>query len=100
MTAVNYSTFQFDLAVARLEFPVLALGEPYDGITVMALPGGATASLKLGTNRDNIPLALGLSLALEDQDANPLPVNEGLFLTNAAAAGTLILLVSRGGLRS
>lgn len=98
MAAPNYRVIQIDLAVARdaNAIPEAGVGVEYDGFTVLALPGGNTVSLKCGPSKDNIPLLVaGQSFAFKDVCDNPFIANEGLFITNIAGAGILLLLLSQ-----
>lgn len=92
MSAPNYSVPSLDLATARDAFPVVTAGIPVDSITVLALPGGATISARLGPNKAPIPLLIN------GQTLNICPAaDEGIFIDNPIGAGVVVLLISLGG---
>jgi len=97
MASPNYSVLQVDTTNARtVGEKVVANGDDYDGVTVLAIPGGLVASLALGDSRDFIPiLQVGQVIRFKDVCNNPFAANEGLIVRNNAVVGTLLLLISR-----
>jgi hypothetical protein len=84
----NYNVIRPSLAVANDRLQIVDDAKPFDGFTVVGIPGGTVAWLHVGENADPIPvLGLGFSLCFP-------PETRGLFLTNQAGAGTLDILVS------
>lgn len=97
MAAVNYKVVRIDLAAARAfqVIPEISVGVLYDGVTVIQLPGVGAASLAFGPSGDLIPLLVqGQGFNFKDVCDNPFPASDGLFISNPAGAGILILLVS------
>lgn len=98
-----YQVITVDLTNARVnpeQVPGVGQGVKYDGLTVMVLPGAANVFLGFGGNggADMVPITqAGLTFAFKDVCGNPFLCSEGLFITNAAAAGNLILFLSVGG---
>lgn len=90
-----YQILQIDLAVPRDSNAIVEVGIRFDAVTVHQLPGGSVASLKLGPNPD-IPLLRTETFRFLDSCEHPFFCDEGLFLTNPAGAGVLILIVSLG----
>lgn len=101
MAAPDYSRRAFDLAVARDRTAILDPGTLINGVTVLSVPAGAVAQLHFGANRDPIDIATGdqwdCSVVV---DGCPKPMDEGLFMTNPAGAGNVLLLISFGPIGS
>lgn len=90
----NYRVLVLDLAVARTAGEVLAdvgVGTPYFSVSVLDGSATPTAFLRLGPNADPIPAYPGLLLETSCP-GQPLS-DQGLFVANAAGAGTLTLFV-------
>ena len=96
MAAPDYRVVSFNLATARDRATIVETGTRIIAVMVQAAP--AAASLHFGANRDPVPALTGDSwdTTAEDENGCPVPLDEGLFLTNAAAAGLLTLVVSFG----
>lgn len=92
-----YRVISLDLAVARAAAPIpgVDVGVKFDGVTVLQIPGGNTVGLSFG-NGDFIPILQAGPFRFLDGCEHPFFCDEGLFLQNAAGAGTLVLLVSFG----
>jgi len=101
MAAINYQRLDIDLAVARPNLEaVTGQGVAYDGLTIQVLPGGANVELAFGTNKQPIPInTQGQSFSFQDVCGNPYQCTEGLFMTNTAGAGFLVILLSVGGMQ-
>ena len=97
MARPAYTRLDIDLTVARNFQEVLGIGNAYDGVIINTLPVGATVSIAFGPNSPLIPLLQqGQDLHFLDMCANPFFANEGLFISNPAGIGTLVLIVSVG----
>lgn len=98
MAAPDYSRRTFDLAVARDRGTIVDVGLLINGVTVLAVAAGAGAQLHFGAGRDPIDVVAGDSwdISAIGPDGCPVPLDEGLFLTNPAGAGSLQLLISFG----
>lgn len=98
MSAPDYSRRSFDLAVARDRTPIIDQGTLINGVTILSLPGGAIAQLHFGAGRDPVDVVQGDSWTVSAIDAKgcPIPLDEGLFMTNPAGAGLVQLLISFG----
>lgn len=98
MAAPDYSRRSFDLAIARDRTPIIDPGTLINGVTILALPGGAVAQLHFGAGRDPVDVVQGDSWKVTAADAQgcPIPLDEGLFMTNPAGAGLVQLLISFG----
>lgn len=90
----NYQVLELDLAVARDSNAIVAVGIPYDAVTVHQLPA-AGPFIKFGPNPP-IPLLRPETFRFLDSCEHPFFCDEGLFLSNSAGAGILILIVSLG----
>lgn len=90
-----YQVIQLDLAAARDSNAIVEVGVRFDAVTVHQLPGGVAIGLKLGPNPE-IPLLRTETFRFLDSCEHPFFCDEGLFITNAAGAGVLILIVSMG----
>lgn len=98
MASLNYDRLDIDLAVVRAGVQVIIVGSGYDGVLVAAMPAGAVVSLGFKSSPAGamIPLtAAGQSFEFVDECGNPYIVDEGLFVTNPAAAGVVTLMISR-----
>jgi hypothetical protein len=95
----NYQRLDIDISVARpTPIAITGQGVAYDGITVIQLPAGAVVSVAFGANSQPIPLLQqGQSFGFLDVCGNPFQCTEGLFVTNAAGAGNVVILLSVGG---
>ncbi len=94
-----YQIVTLDLAVARsgIVIPSVDIGARFDAITVLQLPGGSVISLAFGASGAFIPLlTAGQTFRFLDACEHPFFCDEGLFVQNAAGAGSVILLVSQG----
>lgn len=92
MSSPAYAIISIDLAAARDNERIVDRGVPVDNIAVIGLPVGVSCSVAIGENRPHIPL-LTQGMAIEDI----CPYNtEGVFFTNALAAGIVTLFVSFG----
>lgn len=106
MAAPDYSRRSFDLAIARDRTPIIDQGTLINGVTVLAVPGGAVAQLHFGSGRDPVDVVTGDSwdVAAIAPNGCPVPLDEGLYMTNPAGAGNVQLLISfgpiGGGLRT
>jgi len=89
-----YQVLQLDLAAQRDDAPVVEVGVRYDAVTIHQLPGPGI-SMKLGPN-PAIPLLRTETHRFLDSCEHPFFCDEGLFITNPAGAGILILIVSMG----
>jgi len=89
-----YQVLQIDLAVVRDSNAIVEVGVRFDAVTVHQLPA-VGPSLKLGPNAA-IPLLRTETFRFLDKCEHPFFCDEGLFLTNPAGAGILILIVSLG----
>jgi hypothetical protein len=90
------------LNVANLDKNLLPPGVQYDGLTIIELPGGAGAgvTLRFGGNNQPVPMRLeGQGWAFKDVCGNPFQCDEGLFLTNPATGGNLVIFLSVGGMK-
>lgn len=91
----DYNVKSVDLTQANAA-PGLLISDankPVDGVTVLQLPAGASVSLAFGENRDPVPL-LNQGMAFE---LCP-PEDKGVRVVNpVAGAGSLVLLISYGG---
>lgn len=88
-----YEVKNLSLVTARTSFPIVALGPQVEGVTVLGIPVGVLAYIRMGSAGDDIPLLT------QGQEFKMCPPNsDGVFLTNPASAGTLSLLVSYGEL--
>lgn len=98
MAAPDYSRRSFDLATARDRAPIIDQGTLINGVTVLVVPAGATAQLHFGSGRDPIDVIAGDSWDVSAVDARgcPVPLDEGLYMTNPAGAGDVQLLISFG----
>lgn len=98
MAAPDYSRRGFDLVTARERSPIIDPGTLINGVTVLVVPAGAVAQLHFGANRDPIDLATGdqWDCSVVDADGCPRPMDEGLFMSNPAGAGQILLLISFG----
>lgn len=93
----NYQRLDIDLAVARPNLTaIIGQGVTYDGLTVLQLPGGAVISLAFGNGQQLPLLQQGQTFAFLDVCGNPFLCTEGLFATNPAGAGIVIILLSVG----
>jgi hypothetical protein len=90
-----YQVLQIDVATPRDSNPIVEVGIKYDAVTIHQLPAGGGMSLKLGPNQA-IPLIRTETFRFLDKCEHPFFCDEGLFLTNVAGAGILILIVSLG----
>lgn len=93
-----YQVVQLDLAVQRDGVEILGQGVEYDAVTIHQLPGVGAASLGFGSNGSGamIPLLRPETFRFLDSCEHPFFCSEGLFVTNPAGAGILILIVSFG----
>lgn len=91
MSAPSYSVVALDLSVARDHARIADVGQVIGAVTVLQLPAGSTCALTLGTNRGDIPLLIPAQLF----DMCPA-CDEGIFFTNPAGVGIVILLLSVG----
>jgi len=91
-----YQTLTVDLTVVRDSNAIVEVGVRYDAVKVHQLPAGNTVSLKFGGNSPNVPLLAVETFRFLDKCEHPFFCDEGLYITNVAGAGTLILLVSLG----
>lgn len=96
MSAPDYEILNLDLATARTSAPVVEVGRAYSSVCVLALPAGVAVSLAFGFSKPAIPL---LTQGQSFEDICPL-ADEGLFVSNPAAAGILSLFVSYSGITS
>jgi hypothetical protein len=92
-----YRILTFDLTTLRDRTQVLQPGAAYNSVCVRECPGGAGVELAFGSNADLIPAIEGDAFQFLDKCAHPLNCDEGLFVTNPAGAGTLVLLVGFAG---
>ncbi len=92
MSAPDYAVINLDLATARTKLPIVEVGRPYGSVCILALPAGVAVSLAFGQNRQDVPL---LTQGQSFEDICPL-ADEGLFITNALAAGILSIYVAFG----
>lgn len=90
-----YQVLQLDLATPRDANTIVEVGVKFDAVTIHQLPGGAVGALKLGPNPE-IPILRTETFRFLDKCERPFFCDEGLFLTNPAGAGILILIVSLG----
>lgn len=92
MTRPSYDVVVIDLTVANAE---LARGtnQPIESITVQQLD--APANIRFGPGAPSVPL----SVAGQTFDICPA-LTEGVFITNAAGVGSLVLMLNFGGLTS
>ena len=91
MTVPSYDVVTVDLTVAHTQAR-FAENQPIESITVQQLDSAAT--MRLGPGAPDFPLVFGQTI-----DICPA-ATEGIFITNAAAAGLLILLVNFGGAKA
>jgi hypothetical protein len=93
-----YQVLQIDLTVQRDGVELLGQGVEFDGVTVHQLPAVGAASLGFGSNSQSamIPLVRTEPFRFLDSCEHPFFCTEGLFITNPAGAGVLILIVSLG----
>lgn len=98
MAAPDYSRRSFDLATLRDRTQIVDAGVLINGVTILAVAAGAGAQIHFGSNRDPIDVVAGDSwdISATGSDGCPVPLDEGLFLSNPAGAGTLQLLISSG----
>ncbi len=96
--APSYNVITVDLAVARTAERVVRVGEFFSTVYIKALPLGVVASIGIGENKPFIPIEQGETYELTDSCGNPRACTEGLFVSNPAGAGVLLLLVSYDGL--
>lgn len=93
MSAPEYAVITLDLATARTSERIVEVGKPVDSIAVLALPVGVAVAVAFGENKPFVPLLT------QGQSFDICPyATEGIFLSNALAAGFVSLLVSFGGL--
>jgi hypothetical protein len=90
-----YQVLNIDLAVPRDSNAIVEVGVKYDAVKIHQLPAGGGMFLKFGPN-PAIPLLRVEELRFLDKCEHPFFCDEGLFLTNGAAVGILILIVSLG----
>lgn len=92
MSGPAYTVLNLDLTVQRTDEPIVNVGVPVESIAVLGLPIGTSASLRIGTNKPPVPL-LTQGMSIEEICPNN---DEGVFLTNALGAGTLVLFIAFG----
>lgn len=85
-----YRVLNFDLSVVRSkELVTQTRNNEVATVNVVQLPNGAAVSIAFGSGGEDIPLlAQGAEFELCPAE------KEGLFITNPAGAGTLVLMVS------
>lgn len=93
-----YKVLTLDLATVRtrLAIPEFPTGIQFDAISVLDLPVGAAASVAFHPSGDLIPLVTGRTIRFLDECERPFMATDGLFVSNPAGAGALVLLVSQG----
>jgi hypothetical protein len=98
MAAPDYSRRTFSLVAVHDRTPIIDQGTLINGVTVLSVPAGAGAQLHFGSGRDPIDVVAGDSWEVSSigPDGCPIPLDEGLYLTNPAGAGDLQLLISFG----
>lgn len=98
MAAPDYSRRAIDLAVAHDRTQIVDPGTLINGVSVLFVPAGAAAQLHFGANKDPVDIATGdqWDCSVVDARGCPRPMDEGLFVTNPAGAGNVVLVVSFG----
>lgn len=98
MSRPRYSTIARNLATARTSPEELVpVGTEIDNVTVVGLPAGAVANLHFGTGAEPVPVTQGQSWDTnEEVDGCLVPLTEGLYLSNPAGAGQVVVVVSYG----
>lgn len=93
-----YRVVTIDLTQARDGVEILGQGVKYDAVRVHSLPGVGVASLGFGSNGSGAMIALLRTETFRFLDSceRPFFCSEGLYVTNPAGAGSLILIVSFG----
>lgn len=87
----SYNVVTIDLTVAHTDFPIEG-NSPVQSVTVLQVDSPVT--VRFGPGAPVVPLnILG-------QTFDEVCLTEGLFITNAAAAGSLVLFVSYGDFRA
>ncbi len=100
MAKAAYQVIPVDLSIIRSApgQPLVPTGQPYDAVNVLDLPVGAVVFLSFGENTPLVPLlSAPQSFRFTDDCGNPLPITEGLRVSNPAGGGTVQLLVSFSG---
>lgn len=101
MAKPSYQVLTLDLTQARTKKSIVDNGSRVDSVAVLSMPAGTVAALSFGTNSDDIPIGVGDTYDVSGFDAAgcPVPLDEGVFLTNPVGAGTLVLLISYGSVQ-
>lgn len=101
MAAPDYVLRTFDLATLRDRTPIIDQGTLINGVTIQDAPPGAPAFLHFGSGRDPLPIVAGDSWDVAAiVDGCPVPLDEGLFMSNPAGAGNVTLIISFGPIGS
>lgn len=97
MATPEYGNRALDLSIGRDKATIVDPGTKINGVTVQQVPAGASALIHFG-NKDGVPLVAGDSWDVwaDGPDGCPVPLDEGLFLTNPIGGGVVILIVSFG----
>lgn len=101
MAAPDYRVVLVDLTVGRASpVSIIDQGVKINGVTVQFVPAGAALNLHFGANREGVPIVTGDSwdVAADGPNGCPVPLDEGLFVSNPAGAGTAQLIVSFGNI--
>jgi hypothetical protein len=98
MAKPSYRVILVDTSVAHDRFPIVDAGIKVDAISALDMPAPGAVSVAFGTNSDLIPLKDGDGYDVSATDANgcPVPLDEGVFVSNVAGAGIAQILVSFG----
>lgn len=99
MARPDYQIVTVDLSTGpKTKQPIIGKGQAYNSVAVRQFPAGSTVSLSFYDNGSEVPLVAGDSFVCTGLDSKGCPVaaDEGLFVTFAAGAGLVVLLVSMG----
>ena len=98
MAKPKYGVFTIALATAHTSpLEIVPTGTEIDAVTVVGLGVGVAANLIFGANSQEVPVSQGDSWEVSvEEDGCLVPLNEGLFMTNPAGAGNLVVVVSFG----
>jgi hypothetical protein len=98
MAAPDYNLRSFDLAQSRDRSTIIDQGTRINGVEVKEVPAGAAVFLHFGSGRDPYPIVTGdaWEISADGPDGCPVPLDEGLYMTNSAGAGTVTLMISFG----
>lgn len=89
-----YEVKNLNLATARNQLAIVAQGPEVTTVTILGIPAGVAAFVRMGSAGDDIPL-----LTQGQEITMQCPSNtDGVFITNPASAGTLSLLIGYGGI--